>query len=123
MTGMGYMTFWLRPDWSCVRKVKGSSFTMSPLSYRAWVEMQATNNDAAAISQLRGWAYREKRNNRTATISNNFMLYATADDIKPSQIRGYDTHVNRDGAVVYSSGGKPVLFDRGLYIEVGRCTG
>lgn len=39
-------------------------------------------------------------------------------DIKPSQIRGYDTHVNRDGAVVYSSGGKPVLLDRGLFIEV-----
>lgn len=89
-----------------------------PLSYRAWVEVQATQYDAAAISQLRGWAYREKRKNRTATISNNFILYAPADDIKPSQIRGYDTHVNRDGAVVYSSGGKPVLLDRGLFIEV-----
>lgn len=89
-----------------------------PLSYRAWVEVQATQHDAAAISQLRGWAYREKRKNRTATISNNFILYAPADDIKPSQIRGYDTHVNRDGAVVYSSGGKPVLLDRGLFIEV-----
>lgn len=89
-----------------------------PLSYRAWVEVQATQYDAAAISQLRGWAYREKRKNRTATISNNFILYAPADDIKPSHIRGYDTHVNRDGAVVYSSGGKPVLLDRGLFIEV-----
>lgn len=89
-----------------------------PLSYRAWVEVQATQHDTAAISQLRGWAYREKRNNRTATISNNFILYAAADDIKPSEIRGYDTHVNRDGAVVYSSGGVPVLLDRGVLIEV-----
>lgn len=80
--------------------------------------MQATQHDAAAISQLRGWAYREKRMNRTARTSNNFILYATADDIKPSQIRDYYTHVNRDGAVVYSSGGKPVLLDRGLFIEV-----
>lgn len=89
-----------------------------PLSYRAWVEVQATQHDAAAISQLRGWAYREKRKNRTSTISNNFILYAAADDIKPSQIRGYDSHVNRDGAVVYSSCGKPVLLDRGVLLEV-----
>ncbi|UJT80893.1 relaxase/mobilization nuclease domain-containing protein (plasmid) [Edwardsiella piscicida] len=89
-----------------------------PLSYRAWVEVQATSNDAAAISQLRGWAYREKRKNRTAAISDNIILHSVADDIRPSQIRGYDTNVNRDGAVVYSSGGKPVLLDRGLYIEV-----
>lgn len=89
-----------------------------PLSYRAWVEVQATQHDTAAISQLRGWAYREKRKNRTATLSDNFILYAAADDIKPSQIRGYDSHVNRDGAVVYTSGGNPVLLDRGVLLEV-----
>lgn len=88
------------------------------LTYRAWVEVQATQHDPAAISQLRGWAYREKRQTRTAKISNNFILFAAADDNKPAQIRGYDTHVNRDGAVVYSSGGKPVLQDRGVLIEV-----
>ncbi|MEI9862500.1 hypothetical protein [Enterobacter bugandensis] len=51
-------------------------------------------------------------------ISDNIILHAVADDIKPSCIRGYETQVNRDGAVVYSSGGKPVLLDRGLFIEV-----
>ena len=100
------------------RKVLKEKPDYRPLSYRAWVEVQATQHDAAAISQLRGWAYREKRKNRTSTISNNFILYAAADDIKPSQIRGYDSHVNRDGAVVYSSGGKPVLLDRGVLLEV-----
>lgn len=89
-----------------------------PLSYRAWVEVQATAHDTAAISQLRGWAYREKRQNRTARISNNLILYAAADDIKPAQIRGYESHVNRDGAVVYTSGGKPVLLDRGIQFEI-----
>jgi hypothetical protein len=89
-----------------------------PLSYRAWVDVQATQHDTAAISQLRGWAYREKRKNRTAPISGNIILHAVADDIRPSQIRGYDTQVNRDGAVVYRSGDKPVLLDRGLFIEV-----
>lgn len=88
------------------------------LTYRGWVEVQAMQHDAAAISQLRGWAYREKRNNRTAPISGNIILNAVADDIKPPHIRGYDTQVNRDGAVVYSSEGKPVLLDRGARIEV-----
>ncbi|MNV59949.1 hypothetical protein D3C71_1523980 [compost metagenome] len=114
MKDMAALRLQIRDERKALNALPGSR----PLSDRAWVEVQATNNDAAAISQLRGWAYREKRKNRTATISSNFILYATADDIKPSQIRGYDTHVNRDGAVVYSSGGKPVLLDRGVLLEV-----
>lgn len=114
MKDMAGLRLQIREERKALKEMPGSRC----LSYRAWVEVQATQHDAAAISQLRGWAYREKRKNRTATISNNFILYAAADDIKPSQIRGYDTHVNRDGAVVYSSGGKPVLLDRGLFIEV-----
>lgn len=89
-----------------------------PLSWRAWVEVQASQHDGAAISQLRGWAYREKKRNRTPRLSENYILHSVADDVKPAHIRGYDTHVNRDGAVVYSSGNKPVLLDRGLFIEV-----
>lgn len=114
MKDMAGLRLQIRDKRKALKEMPGSRC----LSYRAWVEVQATQYDAAAISQLRGWAYREKRKNRTATISNNFILYAPADDIKPSHIRGYDTHVNRDGAVVYSSGGKPVLLDRGLFIEV-----
>lgn len=114
MKDMAGLRLQIRDERKALKEMSGSRC----LSYRAWVEVLATQHDAAAISQLRGWAYREKRKNRTATISNNFILYAAADDIKPSQIRGYDTHVNRDGAVVYSSGGKPVLLDRGLFIEV-----
>ena len=88
------------------------------LTYRAWVEVQATQHDPAAISQLRGWAYRQKKKDRTAILSPNYILHSVADDVRPAQIRGYTTHVNRDGAVVYSSGDKPVLMDRGLFIEV-----
>lgn len=95
-----------------------SSSDARPLSYRAWVEVQATHLDTAAVSQLRGWAYRQKRQNRTAPISGNVILNAVADDVKPAIIRGYETTVKRDGAVVYSSGGKPVLLDRGVLIEV-----
>lgn len=114
MKDMAALRLQIRDERKALKDMPGSR----PLSYRAWVEVQAMQHDAAAISQLRGWAYREKRNNRTSTISNNFILYAAADDIKPSQIRGYDSHVNRDGAVVYSSGGTPVLLDRGVLLEV-----
>ncbi|ALX97524.1 hypothetical protein AV650_28680 (plasmid) [Serratia fonticola] len=114
MRDMAALRLQIRDERKALKEMPGSR----PLSYRAWVEVQATGNDAAAISQLRGWAYREKRKNRTAPISDNIILHSVADDIRPSQIRGYDTNVNRDGAVVYSSGGKPVLLDRGLYIEV-----
>nr|WP_186438145.1 TraI/MobA(P) family conjugative relaxase [Serratia fonticola] len=114
MKDMAALRLQIRDERKALKEMPGSR----PLSYRAWVEVQATDNDAAAISQLRGWAYREKRKNRTVAISDNIILHSVADDIRPSQIRGYDTSVNRDGAVVYSSGGKPVLLDRGLYIEV-----
>ena len=114
MKDMAALRLQIRDERKALKEMPGSR----PLSYRAWVEVQATGNDAAAISQLRGWAYREKRKNRTAAISDNIILHSVADDIRPSQIRGYDTNVNRDGAVVYSSGGKPVLLDRGLYLEV-----
>lgn len=114
MKDMAALRLQIRDEKKALKAMPGSR----PLSYRAWVEVQATGNDAAAISQLRGWAYREKRKNRTLAISDNNILHSVADDIRPSQIRGYDTCVNRDGAVVYSSGGKPVLLDRGLYIEV-----
>ncbi|ENG6930668.1 hypothetical protein ABV178_005331, partial [Escherichia coli] len=32
-----------------------------PLSYRQWVEQQAAQGDRAAVSQLRGWDYRDRR--------------------------------------------------------------
>lgn len=114
MKSMAALRLQIRAERLALKTMPGNT----PLSYRAWVEVQATRHDAAAISQLRGWAYREKRKNRTAALSNNIILHAVADDIKPSQIRGYDTQVKRDGAVVYLSAGKPVLLDRGLFIEV-----
>ncbi|HFV0588242.1 TPA: relaxase NikB, partial [Escherichia coli] len=33
-----------------------------PLSYRQWVEQMAVQGDSAAVSQLRGWNYRDRRN-------------------------------------------------------------
>ncbi|EIF28987.1 relaxase/mobilization nuclease [Burkholderia sp. Ch1-1] len=35
-----------------------------PLTYREWVEMMARQGDEAAIAQLRGWAYAERRQHK-----------------------------------------------------------
>ncbi|WP_343675912.1 TraI/MobA(P) family conjugative relaxase [Paraburkholderia heleia] len=35
-----------------------------PLTYREWVEMMARQGDEAAIAQLRGWAYAERRRHK-----------------------------------------------------------
>lgn len=114
LKSMAALRLEIRAEREALKAMPGNSV----LSYRAWVEAQATRHDTAAISQLRGWAYREKRKNRTPAISNNIVLHAVADDIKPAQIRGYDVQVKRDGAVVYMSGNKPVLLDRGLFMEI-----
>lgn len=114
MKAMAALRLEIKTEREALRQAPGSRC----LTYRSWVELQATQFDAAAVSQLRGWAYREKRNNRTAPVSNNLFFHGVADDVRPVQIRGYGTSVNRDGAVVYTSGKKPVLIDRGVVTEV-----
>ncbi|AZT39581.1 mobilization protein MobA (plasmid) [Salmonella enterica subsp. enterica serovar Karamoja] len=88
------------------------------MSYRQWVEVQALAQDKAAISQLRGWAYRQKRNARTSSLSANGFLCAVADDVKPLHLRGYETQVTRDGAITYLRDGVACVRDMGRRIEV-----
>ncbi len=40
-----------------------------PPSYRQWVEVEALKGDRAAISQLRGWDYRDRRHDNTQSTS------------------------------------------------------
>ena len=89
-------------------------------TYRGWVERQAMTGDVAAISQLRGWAYKEKRKNRTAVLSDTVIQCAVADDIPAFDIDGYVSQVNRDGAIVYKREGKTGVIDRGDVLEVVR---
>jgi hypothetical protein len=89
-----------------------------PLSYRGWVEQEALRHDQAAVSQLRGWAYREKRSERTAALSKVGLACAVADDIKPFEVEGYTTKINRDGAILYQQNGVTAVVDRGPRIEI-----
>ncbi|EGM7826811.1 TPA: relaxase NikB, partial [Escherichia coli] len=40
-----------------------------PPSYRQWVEIQAAQGDRAAVSQLRGWDYRDRRKDKSRTTT------------------------------------------------------
>ncbi|WP_235655621.1 TraI/MobA(P) family conjugative relaxase [Candidatus Williamhamiltonella defendens] len=90
------------------------------LSYRVWVEQQALKGDKAAISQLRGWAYQAKRDERTAYLSDTVIECAVSDDIAPVELKGYTHHIHRDGAIVYKKEGITQMIDRGETIEMAR---
>jgi hypothetical protein len=93
------------------------------LSFREWVERQAANGDAAAISQLRGWAYAAKRKGQDLfgqdTDANAIKHASPVDPSAELNLVGSHYRVRRDGSVRYSfdqTGGGFV--DHGSVIEV-----
>ncbi|WP_254223026.1 TraI/MobA(P) family conjugative relaxase [Burkholderia multivorans] len=95
------------------------------LSYREWVEQQAATGDSAAIGQLRGFVYSEKRRARElgrALANNDADGVIHVDDVDPvarNVTNGLHFHVRRDGAVVYRWGdGRDAFIDLGRRIDV-----
>ena len=105
-------------------KVQRDTFRADPmnrrLTYRAWVEQQALQHDQAAIAQLRGWAYRLKRQSRTPALSENGFRCAVADDCRPFTVDGYDTRITRDGVIQYLQNGRVEVQDSGERIDIAR---
>lgn len=89
-----------------------------PMSYRVWTEQEALKGRQAAVSQLRGWAYREGRKNRVPFESNDIIYCAPADDTSVLKADGFTVRVHRDGAAVYSQRGRDAIIDRGDTVEV-----
>ena len=91
--------------------------------YREWVERQAVVGDPAAISQLRGFAYSEKRlaNELERALANDGadgIIHPDydADPVARDIAEGVYYRVRRDGTVVYR------LDDgRDAFIDLGRC--
>nr|WP_269149392.1 LPD7 domain-containing protein [Xylella fastidiosa] len=89
--------------------------------YREWVERQAATGDAAAISQLRGFAYSDKRSAKDLerSLANNgadgIIHSDDADPIARDIAEGIYYRVRRDGTVVYR-----VARDRKVFIDLGR---
>ncbi|EAB6598837.1 mobilization protein MobA [Salmonella enterica subsp. enterica] len=88
------------------------------LTRQEWVAQQALKQDQAAISCLRGWSYRYKRNALTPSLSENAIVCAVADDIKPYNVQSYETSVNRDGTIQYKQNGIVQIQDKGDRIEI-----
>ncbi len=92
-------------------------------SFREWVDCQAAAGDAAAISQLRGWAYAAKRSGQESSHpppdANAVRSALQADPSAALDIAGTHYRVRRDGAVRYSfdlaEGG---FVDHGSVIEL-----
>lgn len=91
-----------------------------PLSFRQWVEREAYNGDVAAVSQLRGFVYREKRQLKRDQKSNDrVILCAPADDSAVHFPDSHTTNVRRNGTVEYMRDGIVGVRDEGdrVYIE------
>ncbi|UKL12810.1 TraI/MobA(P) family conjugative relaxase [Pseudomonas savastanoi] len=92
---------------------------LRPLAYRPWVEQQALRGDVAAVSQLRGFVYREKRKERTPNGGFDRLIQCgQADDSAVYHLRSYTSHLHRDGTVEYLRDGRAGVIDRGDFVHV-----
>ncbi len=90
-----------------------------PLAYKVWVEQEALKGDEAAVSQLRGFAYREKRKERAIEKHvDGIVRFAPADDTAVLDRRSHATQLRRDGTVEYLRYGRVGVVDRGDQVEI-----
>ncbi|WP_210454663.1 TraI/MobA(P) family conjugative relaxase [Pantoea ananatis] len=93
-----------------------------PLSWKSWVEREASRGDVAALSQMRGWAYRDKRAARQQKNAwpepNAIVHYGAGDNAPAIKSSEHETRVLRDGTVSYLRDGKPAVTDFGDRLEV-----
>lgn len=91
-----------------------------PMAYRAWVEQEALTGDVAAVSQLRGFAYREKRQTtRLEREADRVILCSVADDSPVHDWKTHATQLRRDGTVEYVRDGVVGVRDEGDRVLIG----
>ncbi|MEN3262647.1 TraI/MobA(P) family conjugative relaxase [Sodalis endosymbiont of Spalangia cameroni] len=117
MKAMAALRITLRKE----RQVLSDSGQYRPLPYRRWVEGEALHGDAAAISQLRGWAYREKRNARQSAPDmhkDHLIVFDVADDAPALSPSTHETRLHRDGTIEYLRDGIVGVVDSGERLEI-----
>lgn len=118
MKAMAELRLQLREE----RQVLNDSGANRPLSWKSWVEREAVKGDAAALSQMRGWAYREKRAARQLKNSwpepNAVIYYGPGDNVPTFKSSEHETRLLRDGTVSYLRDGHPAVTDFGDRVEV-----
>lgn len=118
MKAMAELRIQLREE----RQVLSDAGANRPLSWKSWVEREALQGDTAAISQMRGWAYSEKRNARQHKNAwpepNAVIHFGPGDDVPMFKSNEHETQLLRDGTVSYLRDGKPAVTDFGDRVEV-----
>lgn len=118
MKAMAELRLQLREE----RKVLSEIGANRPLSWKSWVEREAVKGDAAALSQMRGWAYREKRADRQKKATwpepNAVIHYGPGDNVPTFKSSEHETRLLRDGTVNYLRDGKLAVTDYGDRVEV-----
>ncbi|WP_168403391.1 TraI/MobA(P) family conjugative relaxase [Erwinia amylovora] len=118
MKGMAKLRLQLREE----RQTLKDTGENRSLSWKSWVEREAVKGDAAALSQMRGWAYREKRAARQQKNAwpkpNAVIHYGPGDDVPTFKSSEHETRLLRDGTVSYLRDGKPAVTDFGDRVEV-----
>ncbi len=101
------------------RQALAAQGLLRPLTYRPWVEQQALGGDVAAVSQLRGIAYREKRKKRLTVEQRNRTIFAgRADDTGLRNVNSHTTQLHRDGTIEYLRDGIVGVVDHGGRVEI-----
>lgn len=108
----------LRLQLKAEREALRESGQWRPMNYRTWTEKEALTGRQAAVSQLRGWAYREGRQHRTPVRSEYLIHCAIADDTAALRVDGFKRHIHRDGVVSYTQNGVVGMVDHGDKVEV-----
>ncbi|HET9644001.1 MAG TPA: TraI/MobA(P) family conjugative relaxase [Burkholderiaceae bacterium] len=114
----------LRQEIAQERNALRADPTNRRMSFRQWVEAEALKGDEAAISQLRGWAYADKR--RAATLDfqaravvNGYAGLGGEDPVAVQLADGISCSVRRSGTVIYRNAlGQDLLVDHGECVEV-----
>ncbi|NWC64009.1 TraI/MobA(P) family conjugative relaxase [Cedecea sp. P7760] len=118
MKAMAELRLQLREERQVLREAGASR----PLSWKSWVELEAGRGDAAALSQMRGWAYREKRAARQQKNAwpepNAVIHYGPGDNVPTFKSSEHETRLLRDGTVSYLRDGKPAVTDFGDRVEI-----
>ncbi|MEI2684478.1 TraI/MobA(P) family conjugative relaxase [Erwinia aphidicola] len=118
MKAMAELRLQLREE----RQVLSDTGASRPMSWKSWVEREAVNGNAAALSQMRGWAYREKRAARNGEniwpVPNAVIHYGPGDNVPSFKSSEHETRLLRDGTVSYLRDGKPAVTDFGDRVEV-----
>lgn len=99
------------------------------LSYREWIEQEALKGDSAALSQMRGFAYSERRKAKYKQQlvkeigferTYNAVSSAERDDVPVMASARHETkpRLLKDGTQVFMRNGRPVAADRGHIVLV-----